>query len=117
MRRFSETMTACLLELLDSGSLASRMYPPLYRILRHRLRAALAVRDGHPISRCDHHGFNGYDLGRSDGEFFQNEENFSLVNTLDPITDNGAAARIQHLCTTLTGHVDIYGMIGSGSKY
>ncbi|KAJ5587508.1 uncharacterized protein N7459_003273 [Penicillium hispanicum] len=111
----SGTFASCFPDLLEPGSVLSQTYPSLHQILQSRLAGALAARNHHPISRCDHRGFDGYDLGRSDGKMFQCEEDSTLIEILNPNRTDGANAQLGDLCEDLTKRVEVYGLIGSGT--
>ena len=110
------TFASCFPHLLDSRSQLSQSYPSLHRIISSRLQMALAARNFCPISQCNHTGFNGYDIGRSDEVFFQLEENTALIDTQNQVNSDGDIAEMTSLCEYVTNGLEIHGLIGSGSK-
>ena len=102
-------------ELLDPQNKLAQDYPHLHCVLRERLNDALATRHQISVSRCDHTGFNGHDLGRCDGATFQHEEDSELVKFLSGVSDS-TSVRIQSLCGNLLDRMEIYGVLGEGSK-
>lgn len=91
-------------------------FPALHYAFHHRLREAWALRGHHRISRCIHNVFEGFEIGRSDGKTYQYEENSSLVDMLDPINHDTTVTRVSEMCNLLGRRLEVYGIIGSGSK-
>lgn len=102
--------------LLDPQSDLSKKYPNLHEILQYRLEIAYASRNFSNISRCDHDVFNGFGLGRTDEITFQTEENSAQIDFLNPISNDNTSSRVNSICELLANHVEIYGLLGCGSK-
>ena len=102
--------------LLNPRSELSQQYPALHYSFHNRLREAWSLRGHQRISRCVHNTFNGYQIGRSDGQMYQKEENSQLVDMVDPIANDTSVTRVDKICTLLGKRVQIYGILGSGSK-
>jgi len=104
-------------ELLTPESHLATKYQYLHNNLLTRLECAFAERGDKPISQCTHTNFNGYEAGRCDTASFQESEDTTLLNKIDPIIDSDdPATRAELLCPHITNRMEIYGLAGTGSK-
>ncbi|KAJ5083305.1 hypothetical protein N7456_012732 [Penicillium angulare] len=115
MARDEMCLSVAARHLLDPHSKLAKKYPDLHRCLQLRLEHAYASRNRTTISRCDHHVFNGFELGRTDGAIFQEEENSARIDFLNPIFNDTVSSRVNNICELVGNHVEIYGLLGSGT--
>jgi hypothetical protein len=100
-------------QLLDPESAVSKLHPTVSRTLRSRLKAVFDERRGKNLSLCTclgAGGLMGHDLEYQENYSTKHEDFFGL-NAKDSVT-----AKIRMLCPLLKEEVDIYGVVGSGSK-
>ncbi|KAJ6105002.1 hypothetical protein N7486_003691 [Penicillium sp. IBT 16267x] len=59
--------------------------------------------------------FHGYEIGRNDEVIFQDGENSTWANFLDPIINDDTETRPNQVCTNVGDSMEIYGTLGYGS--
>jgi hypothetical protein len=101
-------------ELLDLESITSQTYPQVSQVLRSRLKAVFDKRGEVNFSQCECK--SSIELAGHDNTF--QEEYKTLWPLFDKFRrgDGCTTAKYICLCPRLTEKVDIYGVLGEGSK-
>lgn len=99
--------------LLDANSELSKQHPQVSQIFRARLRAAFDQRGKQDFSLCTCKQGIGH---AGHGETFQKNFQTYYGDICNLEFDKRVTARIGDLCPDLQDRIEIYGLIGEGSK-
>lgn len=102
------------LQLLDPNSDLSKQHPQVSQVFRARLKAVFDQRGKQDFSLCTCKQDTGH---AGHGETFQKnfQTDYGAISDLE--FNKRVTTRISALCPDLQNRVEIYGLIGEGSKF